>query len=75
MLCERCGRDVHKHLICNSCNRKICNDCIKSSKRISVTEKAVICKDCWSDLKKRGKYKSAMREVRQIKQFEPRGRY
>ncbi|MCL5008444.1 MAG: hypothetical protein M1156_00955 [Candidatus Marsarchaeota archaeon] len=63
MLCERCGRENYKHVVCNYCNRKICNNCLKSSKRVTKTEKAFICKDCWSDMKKRTKYKRTMKEA------------
>ena len=63
MLCERCGREAYKYNVCGYCSRKVCYDCLKSSKRVSKTEKAFICKDCWSDLKKRGKYKSARSEI------------
>jgi len=59
MLCERCGNEVYKYEICQSCNRKICNSCMKSSRRLSKTVKAVICKDCWSKMPKRSAYKSA----------------
>ncbi len=63
MICERCSADVYKYEACNYCKRKICNSCVKSSKRVSRTEKAVICKDCWSDLKQRKRYKSATKEI------------
>ena len=60
MMCERCKNDVHKYVTCNYCNKKICYNCIKSQKKISVTERAYICKDCWSNTKRRKKYKSYM---------------
>jgi len=58
VLCERCSRDVYKHVVCNYCNKKICNDCMKSSKSKSRTVKLVICKDCWSKLQNRKTYKN-----------------
>jgi hypothetical protein len=60
MICERCKRDIHKYDTCNYCSRKICFNCVKSQKKISATERAYICKDCWSNTKRRKKYKSYM---------------
>ena len=57
MRCERCGKDIHIYDTCNYCSKKICNDCIKSSKRITGTERAFICKGCWSSMKSRKVYK------------------
>ncbi len=70
MLCERCGREVHKYNVCSYCNKKICNDCLKSSKKVSKIEKAFICKDDWSDMKKRGKYKSAVSDAVAMRKVE-----
>ena len=70
MQCERCGRETFKFNVCNTCSRKICYNCVKSSKRVTKTEKAFICKDCWSDLKKRTKYKRTMREIQVVRQYE-----
>jgi hypothetical protein len=58
-MCERCGKDMYKSVVCNYCNRKICNDCMKSSKRKSKTIRIIICKDCWSKLPSRKTYKNA----------------
>ena len=65
MLCERCRKEIYKYVVCNYCGRKICNDCMKSSQRASKTNRLVICKDCWSDMKKRKAYKNkvALAEV------------
>lgn len=60
MICERCKNDIHKYDTCNYCSRKICFNCVKSQKKISPTERAYICKDCWSNVKRRNKYKSYM---------------
>lgn len=57
--CERCKKQTHKLDRCNYCERLMCEDCKKSSKRASKTKLAFICKDCWSDLAKRTKFKSA----------------
>ncbi len=62
MLCERCGKEIHKNVSCGYCNKKICYSCLKSSKRVTKVEKAFICKDCWSNMKKRKKYKSLIGE-------------
>ncbi|MDE1874390.1 MAG: hypothetical protein KGI04_04740 [Candidatus Micrarchaeota archaeon] len=59
MRCERCGRDVFKHVVCNYCERKIGQECIKSSKRKTKVIKLIICKDCWSVMERRKAYKSA----------------
>jgi hypothetical protein len=66
MLCDRCSRDIYKFEVCNYCNRKICYDCRKSSKKVSKTIKLVICKDCWSNMQRRKAYKSATIEQAQI---------
>ena len=63
MICERCGAEIYRSDTCNYCNKKICNNCIKNSKKISRTEKLIICKDCWSNMKKRSKHKSAKKEA------------
>ena len=60
MICERCSRDIYKYETCDYCKKKICADCMKSSKRISKTTRQVICKDCWSIMKSRKTYKSAI---------------
>ncbi len=60
MICERCSNEIYKYDVCNYCNRKVCFSCVKSQKKISPTERAYICKDCWSNLKRRKKYKSYM---------------
>ena len=58
MMCERCGKDIVKYDACNYCGRKIGFECIKSQKKVSATERAYICKDCWSNTRRRNKYKS-----------------
>ncbi|MGC8628798.1 MAG: hypothetical protein ACP5T4_01135 [Candidatus Micrarchaeia archaeon] len=59
MLCERCKREIYKYEVCNYCGRKIGTECVKSSRRLSKSVRLVICKDCWSDVKKRKAFKSA----------------
>jgi len=44
---------------CEYCNRQVDRRCVKSSRKPIKTVRIVICKDCWSDLKKRSQYKSA----------------
>ncbi len=58
LTCERCKKEIYKYNVCNYCNRKICDNCVKSSQKISKTEHLVICKDCWNDMKKRSDYKN-----------------
>ncbi|MGC8547423.1 MAG: hypothetical protein ACP5MC_00260 [Candidatus Micrarchaeia archaeon] len=59
MLCERCKREIYKYEVCNYCGRKIGQECVKSSRRVSKSVRLVICKDCWSDISKRKAFKSA----------------
>ncbi|VVB76738.1 Uncharacterised protein [uncultured archaeon] len=73
MICERCSRDIYKSETCNYCNRKICFDCTKSSKRLSKTTRLVICKDCWSKMPSRKKYKSTTLASTQMKMPEREG--
>ncbi|PIO03854.1 hypothetical protein COT57_00250 [Candidatus Micrarchaeota archaeon CG09_land_8_20_14_0_10_55_25] len=56
--CERCGREAQYREACNHCNRKVCQSCIKNSKRTS-TGRAIICKDCCGDSAKRKKHGQA----------------
>lgn len=57
-LCERCKREINKYEICTYCNRKICNECIKSSMRVQKVTRLVICKDDWGNIKKRTAFKN-----------------
>ena len=61
--CERCKDEVFKYIACNYCGRDICNNCIKSSARASKISRLVICKDCWGNLSKRGKFKNKLAPV------------
>lgn len=56
-LCERCKHETYRYDVCNYCGRKICNNCIKSSQTSTKILHLVICKDCWTDMKKRKMYK------------------
>ena len=58
MMCERCKDEVHFVQIDQFCNRMICNNCMKASKNPLKTKHVAICKDCWSDMKKRHSYKT-----------------
>ncbi len=62
MLCERCSAEIYKHEFCRYCNRKICTNCVKSSRRVSKTQRIVICKDCWSVMKRRKAFKSMSKD-------------
>ncbi len=66
MLCERCGKEVYKNEVCNYCKKKLCFNCVKSSRRVTKTNRIVICKDCWGKITKRKQFKSEGRvEVKQ----------
>ncbi|MEM3399579.1 MAG: hypothetical protein QXP42_01980 [Candidatus Micrarchaeia archaeon] len=58
MICQRCSKEIHLLENCDFCQRLVCVSCIKSSRRLSKVERIVICKDCWSDNKKRQEFKS-----------------
>ncbi len=57
--CERCKKLNPKMEKCDYCNRLVCESCTKSSKRSEKTKKLFICKDCWSNMVRRSKFKSA----------------
>ena len=60
IVCERCGAKTAKLDSCNYCSKMCCVSCVKSSKRAKVKgEKLYICKDCWTKMDRRGKFKSA----------------
>jgi len=59
MICERCSKETHAVEQCEYCNKKVCVACEKSAKKLSRTKRIVICKDCWSDMKKRKAFKAA----------------
>ncbi|NYZ75973.1 hypothetical protein H0N98_01855 [Candidatus Micrarchaeota archaeon] len=56
--CERCGGQTAKVVKCDYCSRRICNPCVKSSKRKKIDHR-YICKGCWGSITKRSMYKSA----------------
>lgn len=60
MTCGRCGAQTAKLETCNYCRKKVCNNCIKSSRRVKgKVKKLFICKGCWGSIKSRRKFKSA----------------
>jgi len=61
--CERCGKRTAKRIQCNYCKKKICDDCLKSSKRAHGHDIIHICKDCWTKLETRRQFKSATRKI------------
>ncbi|MGB9577393.1 MAG: hypothetical protein ACP5O3_00175 [Candidatus Micrarchaeia archaeon] len=69
MKCERCGSDAHVIEACDYCGRKVCRACIKSSRTVAKTIRRVICKDCWTNTKKRKEFKSEQNPARAKKQF------
>lgn len=62
-MCERCRNDIYKYNTCNYCKRKVCVNCVKSSRRISKVIRIVVCKDCWTKLPSRKAFKSATKEA------------
>ena len=58
MICERCSGQEYMLEKCNSCSKMVCESCKKSAKRIKKVARVVICKDCWTDMKKRSKFKA-----------------
>lgn len=64
--CERCKREISKYEICSYCGRKIGEECVKSSQRIQKVTRLVICKDDWSNIKKRTAFKNRRAEVKNI---------
>ena len=58
MTCDRCKREIFKSETCGYCKRKICSLCMKSSLRVKKINRLVICKDCWSNTKKRHIFKN-----------------
>jgi len=68
--CERCKDEGYVLEKCNFCNRKICKNCTKSSKNLSKLERSVICKDCWSNMPKRKRYKSYFKPGRRRERDE-----
>lgn len=65
-LCERCKREMFKQVTCNYCSRKLCYNCMKSSQRVQKVTMLVICKDCWSNLKKRTAFKNKRTDLRKV---------
>ena len=60
--CEKCGREAHLLEACDQCKRKVCHDCVKSSKlsrKIVKGARHIICKTCWGTHAKRTAYKAA----------------
>ncbi|MFH0836183.1 MAG: hypothetical protein V1834_03405 [Candidatus Micrarchaeota archaeon] len=60
--CQRCGEDAHVLESCGYCEgekeaRWICRKCIKSSHTGQHKKRKVICKDCWSNTKKKKQFK------------------
>jgi hypothetical protein len=66
ILCDRCKREVFKYETCTYCNKKIGVECMKSSQRHQKTIRLVICKDCWSNMKKRTAFKNRRADTRKI---------
>jgi hypothetical protein len=70
LICERCKREIYRNEACTYCGKKICNDCEKSSQRIQKTLRLMICKDCWSNIKKRTAFKNGRAELKSIEAHE-----
>jgi hypothetical protein len=65
-LCERCKDEIYKNEVCSYCEKKICNNCIKSSMRVQKVTRLVICKDCWGNIKKRTAFKNRRASLKPI---------
>ncbi len=65
-LCERCKDEIYKSEACTYCGKKICINCEKSSMRVQKVTRLVICKDCWSNIKKRTAFKSRRADTKPI---------
>ncbi len=61
-VCVRCGKKTAKMEQCKYCGRRLCVDCIKSTRKPSKTERLSICKDCWSKMEKRKEFKAVGRK-------------
>ena len=46
MLCARCGKTIYKYRTCNYCKRKICESCVKSSRKMSGKGARLIVTGC-----------------------------
>ncbi|MEM3791381.1 MAG: hypothetical protein QXL16_01465 [Candidatus Micrarchaeaceae archaeon] len=57
--CERCGKEVSIREKCEYCSRKICNHCVKASRKVTKANRIVICKDCWNNTTLRSQYRNA----------------
>ncbi len=71
MICERCGNEIFKYEQCNYCKRKICVNCMKSSRRVSKINRIVICKDCWGKMSRRKQFKSESKVEKSEIKYEP----
>ncbi|MEW5996740.1 MAG: hypothetical protein AB1657_04050 [Candidatus Micrarchaeota archaeon] len=69
-VCVRCGEKSAKFEQCGYCSRSLCIRCIKSCRKPSRTERLCICKDCWSRMETRKKYKAVEKKVEE--EYEPR---
>lgn len=56
LVCDRCGGKTAKLDKCDYCAKACCVSCVKSSKRVGK-DKRYICKDCWTRMEKRRKFK------------------
>ncbi|MCL5413280.1 MAG: hypothetical protein M1569_02650 [Candidatus Marsarchaeota archaeon] len=62
VICERCGKTIYKYNTCNYCKKKVCFNCVKSSRRVSKVWRLVICKSCWSKMPARKLFKGTTKE-------------
>ncbi|MDE1856978.1 MAG: hypothetical protein KGH98_02730 [Candidatus Micrarchaeota archaeon] len=74
-LCDRCKREIYRFETCDYCDRKICDACTKSTYRVQKTTRLAICKDCWSNLKKRTAFKNKSRSLVIVRQEPERERF
>lgn len=62
MTCDRCGDRIAKRVECTYCSKWVCYHCVKSSKRAYGHDIIHICKDCWTDIPIRRRFKQATRK-------------
>ncbi|NYZ74734.1 hypothetical protein H0O03_00520 [Candidatus Micrarchaeota archaeon] len=75
MKCQRCGKEAHMVEPCDYCNRIACRSCIKSTRTVAKTIRRAICKDCWTKIPLRKKFKSEQDPKKVKKPFVERREY
>ena len=50
--------EVKVHTVFRKTGKMVCESCKKSAKRVKKVTRYVICRDCWTDMLKRSKFKA-----------------